>query len=266
MLTASLIDIPFIEIFIIIFSGLIFGSFAGALVYRVPRNEPWAFKGANGRGVRSACPACGTPLKPIDLMPIVSWIIQKGRCRYCNAAISKIYPICETLTLAGFIGVYTVYGFTYFSLAIFLAVPFLVALVMIDFKHMILPNQLVAILAVLGTILLGMRLYLADDLTQTTIFFVGGALLFATIALLLQITMKKLLKRDALGMGDVKFFAVTGLWLGASLLGQFCVLSGLCGVLIGISWQVISKNQAFPFGPALVFAFYTLILYQGSQM
>ena len=266
MLTASLIDIPFIEILIIIFSGLIFGSFAGALVYRVPRNEPWAFKGTNDRCVRSTCPACGTTLKPIDLMPIVSWIIQKGRCRHCKAAISKIYPICEALTLAGFIGVYTIYGFTYFSLIIFLAVPFLVALFMIDFKYMILPNQLVAILAALGAILLGIRLYLADDLAQTTIFFVGGTLLFAAVALLLHITMKKFLKRDALGMGDVKFFAVSGLWLGASLLGQFCVLSGLCGVLIGVSWQKITKKRAFPFGPALVFAFYSLILYQGSQM
>ena len=142
--------------------------------------------------------------------------------------------------------------------------PFLVALTMIDLKHMILPNQLVAIILALGACVFMLRAISAESLADIVANYAGGALLYCAIAWALSIIMKKLLKKDALGMGDVKFFFVSGLWLGTGALGSFCIIAGVAGTLMGVIWQKITGKAAFPFGPALIFSFYVILLLQGS--
>lgn len=264
LLISPIFDYPAFEWIVVIFCGLVFGSFASALTYRVPLGLPWITKGKSEHGLRSACPDCKTLLKPLDLIPVLSWLISKGKCRHCSKYIPKTYPICEALTLLGFIGIYIVYGLTYFSLALFLMVPFLVALMMIDFRHMILPNQLVAIVFSLGVVAMLLSFLITSDLA-VFVTFIGGALIFAFVSWLLGVVMKKILKKEALGFGDVKFFAAAGIWLGVPAIGYFCFGAGVIGVLLGLAWKKIKKEDVFPFGPALILSFYMLLLLQGSH-
>ena len=264
IISEPIFDHQLLEIIIVVFGGLVFGSFASAITYRVPRNLPWATKGKSEHGLRSACPHCKTLLKPRDLIPILSWVLSKGRCRYCDAAIPKTYPICEALTLAGCLGIYAVYGLTCLSLPFLVIIPFLVALLMIDFEHMILPNQLVAIVFALGAFVLLMRFVVTPD-PQLLITYIGGAVLFGLFSWAIGALMTKLLKKEALGFGDVKFFAASGIWLGLPALGQFCIGAGVLGVIIGIIYQKVTKQPVFPFGPALIASFYGVLLLQGSH-
>jgi leader peptidase (prepilin peptidase)/N-methyltransferase len=268
MIHTAIFDNTILDIIIIVFAGLIFGSFASALTYRVPRGLPWAYEGKDneGHGLRSACPHCKTPLTIRDLIPVLSWLFSKGRCRHCGEAVSKVYPICEALTLIACIGIYSAHGLTWFSLPFLMMMPFLIALIMIDFEHMILPNQLVAILFFCGLATAGLRIVDGTDIEDIVMIYGGGTIIFGGAAWLLAIVMEKALKKEALGFGDVKFFAAAGIWLGLPLLGYFCILGGMAGVILAIIWKKITGNEAFPFGPALILAFYTLLLLDGSHL
>ena len=118
--------------------GPIFGSFVTALTYRLPRGESIA-KG------RSQCPACGHALGPLDLVPIASWVANRGRCRYCKAAVSPRYPVIEALSLLYFvISAVAITDPVRLALA-FYFIPIALALAIIDFEHQRLPNVLIAL-------------------------------------------------------------------------------------------------------------------------
>ena len=78
--------------------------------------------------------------------------------------------------------------------------------------------------------------------------------------------MTKILKKDALGFGDVKFFAAAGIWLGIFQLPAFMMLSGALGILFAIAWKIVKKEDVFPFGPALILGFFALLFFDGSQL
>ncbi len=213
---------------------------------------------------RSACPHCGRVLSAIDLVPLFSWICLGGRCRTCRAPIGWSYPLTEALASVACIGVFLVYGLTAASLGIMLAVPFLVALLVIDLRHFLLPDSLNLILSILGFVLLltGYTPWLLDGaLPSKLIQGLAGAAIFSVSSWLIGAAMKKILKKEALGFGDVKFFAVAGLWLGPGALPLFLMFSGVFGVIIGSVYRILTKETYFPFGPALIVAFYGLILF-----
>ncbi|MFK7839972.1 MAG: A24 family peptidase [Bdellovibrionales bacterium] len=268
ILNSPIVEFTSFEIVIVVFCGLVFGSFASALTYRVPRDLPWLTKGKSEHGLRSACPSCKTLLTPKDLIPIFSWLISKGQCRHCEKTISKTYPICEILTLLGCAGIYAVFGLTWHAIPIFLMIPFLVSLMMIDFEHMILPNQLVAIVFILGLCVFGLKIITnqEQDMLIMAFNYMGGAIIFALFAWGLGGLMQKILNKDALGFGDVKFFAAVGVWIGLPMIGMFCMGAGIIGVIMGVTWQKITGEAAFPFGPALILSFYGVLLLQGSHL
>ncbi len=234
------------------FLGLIFGSFASAMTYRIPRNVSWV-------SARSACPSCGHLLFVPDLVPFFSWAFLGGRCRHCRAAIGWRYPVIELVTLILCLSVCALYGFHWAALILMIAMPFLVALVAIDLEFMILPDQLNIIVGVLGLIyvVLTSDYTLAPALGQS----LGAGLFFAGLVFIIGWMMSKLLKKDALGFGDVKFFAVAGIWLGIAFLPVFLVLSGMIGLAMGIFWKYVLKQDRFPFGPALIASFTVCILF-----
>lgn len=243
----------FILIFIL---GLALGSFASAVSWRVPREQSWI--ASKGRAAHSACPSCGHRLGWMDLVPLFSWLMSRGRCRYCHAVIGWRYPLIELTTAAGCAAVYAVYGFSLPGAILMAAMPFFVAMIVIDFEHMILPDQLNIVLAVLG---------LASVLARAPgaiLSFIAAALAYAALAFALGWIMQKLLKKDALGLGDVKFFAVAGLWLGWPPFPLYLILSGLFGVGIGVVFKIWKGGALFPFGPALVLALLTCLLIPGE--
>lgn len=96
--------------------------------------------------------------------------------------------------------------------------------------------------------------------------YIGGGALYAAFVFLLGAIMEKTLGRRALGMGDVKFFGVAGLWLGLSNLAIFCIFSGVFGVILGLFWKKMTKEDRFPFGPALILSFFVLLLLGSSHL
>lgn len=254
-----------LELIIVIFTGLVFGSFASALIYRIPRDIPWFYHPANdenkkAQACRSACPHCGYTLRVRDLIPIFSWLFLRGQCRQCGARISPMYPLAEMAVLGGFLSVYFGFGLDWTYLALYLLVPVLVALLFIDVEHYILPDGLVLSAGILAALHWGLlwsqSLVSKDDILS---LYIAGVLIFGFFAWILGLIVSRLLKKDALGFGDVKFFAVAGLWLGVLKLSYFAILSGFLGVLLGAIWKMAGKGEVFPFGPALIIALFVLL-------
>lgn len=239
------------DILLVTFFGLVLGSFASAVSWRVPRGLSWIASG--GKAAQSACPACGNRLSWRDLVPLFSWIFLRGRCRHCGVAVGWRYPLIELATMAGCIAAYVVYGWSLPGGILMLAMPFLVAMIAIDLEHMILPDQINIILAVLG-----LAFAFATGAVPGAL---AGAAVYGGVALALGRVMCRVLKKDALGMGDVKFFAVAGLWLGLAAFPVFLILSGLCGVGLGLVFRIWKGEALFPFGPALVFALLVAVLF-----
>lgn len=248
--------------------GLALGSFSTALIYRVPQGISWWSFSSRREGSRSRCPHCGEILRIADLVPLFSWAFRRGRCAYCQKGIGYIYPVVELFVLVGTMTVYFIAGPSLSAFAIIAALPFLAALLVIDIRHMILPNQLVAIVGVLAIIYLlfsGLE-YEFDVAWQISLMDNAiGAVLYPAIPWGLAKIMGHILKKDALGLGDVKFFAVAGIWLGAAWLPLYMVLAGFMGVLWGIWVRFFYGSTYFPFGPALIFAFIICLLIQVSE-
>lgn len=237
------------------------GSFSTALAYRVPKKMPWA-------RTRSKCPSCEHVLGVLDLVPIFSWLLAGRKCRHCREPISWRYPLTEAVTFFLCMGAYFIYGFTIELAFILLAIPFLMALFVIDLYHMILPNQLNLILGTLG--LTRVIYFISQDQhfneSSIALNYIGGAFLFALVPLVIKVLYEKFKQKNAMGMGDIKFFFVAGLWLGAAVLPQYMIMSGVLAIILGVFWQIIFDQKRFPFGPALVMSFYVMLLFQGSNI
>jgi prepilin signal peptidase PulO-like enzyme (type II secretory pathway) len=263
---------PYLEWFVVVFVGLVLGSFTTAVAFRVPRGIPWAFGPSKDRSgqemsaYRSACPACQKKLGFFDLIPVFSWLLLQGRCRSCKAPIPIRYPLIELGVVLSLIIAYLVFGFSASLLFAALAIPFLWALFVIDFEYLILPNQLVAILAGIGLLRLFYRWGIEGRMTDIQVLeYLSAAVVFAFFIWFLGFIMSKALKKDSLGFGDVKFFAVAGLWHGLASLAAFSLISGVSGIVFALIWRWKTKEEVFPFGPALIFSFYVLLLLDGSH-
>jgi leader peptidase (prepilin peptidase) / N-methyltransferase len=188
----------------------------------------------------SRCPECQAPVRPYDNIPIVSWLLLRGRCRNCGAAISPRYPLVELATVVVFAAVVAVRGF---DDDLVLELPFvaaLIALAAIDFDHQLLPNKIVYPLAAYGVI--ATLLVDRDDLVENLI---AGAAAFAFL-LAAVIAYPR-----GMGMGDVKLAGAMGLFLGLSVIPGLLVafLAGsLVGVVILAREGAAGRKKAVPFG------------------
>jgi leader peptidase (prepilin peptidase) / N-methyltransferase len=213
--------------------GLIIGSFLNVVVYRLPRGESLAHP-------PSRCPSCGAPVKPYDNVPVVSWLLLRGRCRNCGMRISPRYPLVELATAIVFAAVVAVRGF---DNDLVLELPFvaaLIALAAIDFDHKLLPNKIVYPLAAYGVI--ATLLVAQADLVENLIAG-AGAFLFLLLAVIAY--------PRGMGMGDVKLAGAMGLYLGLSVIPALLVafLSGsLVGVVIIAREGAAGRKKAVPFG------------------
>jgi prepilin signal peptidase PulO-like enzyme (type II secretory pathway) len=119
-----------IPILVLIFLGAVLGSFTTALTHRILNNQPWAYSKEKNLN-RSCCPKCLTKLGGVDLIPLFSWLIQRGRCRHCKQTISLFYPATELISILVTLGLYYVFGLTpYLGLFLFL-LPFIIAQIIV---------------------------------------------------------------------------------------------------------------------------------------
>lgn len=224
--------------------GLVLGSFFNVVVYRLPRNLSLVKPG-------SSCPDCGHRLTPGELVPVLSFLRQKGRCKECKGHISWRYPLVEALTGMGF----ALIAWQSSSLPeIFSGVVFfslLLTLALIDLEHKVLPN----VLTIPG-IVLGLLFALFGWTSSFWLSVIGagvGFLLMFAIALI---------SRGGMGMGDAKFMAMIGAFLGWQ--SVFYVLFGasLLGSVGGVLYLYITKQDRktpIPFGPSMAVA--ALVVY-----
>ena len=222
-----------VEIAVAAVFGAVLGSFLNVVIHRVPLGESLVAPGSH-------CPSCGTPLAPYDNVPLLSWLVLRGRCRHCDAPISPRYPLFELATAVAFAAVVATRGF---DDSLLLELPFvacLIALAGIDLDHRLLPNRIVYPMAVWGVI--ATALTDAGDLPEHLLAG-AGAFSFLLVAALAY--------PAGMGMGDVKLAGAMGLYLGLSvapaLLAAF--LSGtLVGVVILAREGASARKKAVPFG------------------
>jgi len=167
------------------------------------------------------------------------------------------------------LGIYFSWGFTFNAFILMAAVPFLTALIFIDIQKMILPNVLNLITGVIALIFLGWNFYLAGA-DERAFYALGSHLaagvIYPLLLLILGIITQFFLKKETIGGGDIKFFAVSGLFLGVGMLPVFMVVGGFLGVIIGTTLFFMKKRGVFPFGPALIAALYLCLIFQGLNM
>jgi leader peptidase (prepilin peptidase)/N-methyltransferase len=217
--------------------GAIFGSFLNVVVYRVPRHES-IVKPA------SHCTRCGTPVKPYDNIPILSWLLLRGRCRSCGEPISPRYPFVEALTAVLCVGAVLAHR-TATGIALSIALILIVVpAAMIDLEHRIIPNRL-TLLGAIVAIVLGTALDPAGEPERLIAgAAAGGFLLLAALAY-----------PGGMGMGDVKLAGVMGLFLGAAV-APAILIALVSGVLVGAviiarKGAQAGRKTAVPFGPFL---------------
>ena len=216
--------------------GAVIGSFLNVVAHRVPLGESLVSPG-------SRCPECGAPVRPYDNVPVVSWLVLRGRCRNCDAPISPRYPLVELATALAFAAVVAVRGF---DNDLVLELPFvaaLIALAAIDFDHKLLPNKIVYPLAAYGVI--ATLLVDQDDLVENLIAG-AGAFAFLLVAVIAY--------PRGMGMGDVKLAATMGIFLGRDIAPAIFVAL-VCGSLLGLAMIArhggAARKRAIPFGPFL---------------
>ncbi len=231
--------------------GAIMGSFLNVVVYRLPRRESLVSPG-------SRCPSCGVPVRPYDNVPILSWLVLRGRCRSCAARISPRYPLVEAGTALLCVGaVLTHSGPAAIALSVTL-VLLLVPAAAIDFEHRIIPNRLTAIGALLALALGGALDPAGEPARLLAGAAAGGFLLIAALAY-----------PGGMGMGDVKLAGVMGLFLGVAVAPAILVAL-LAGVLVGAAIVArkgahAGRKTAVPFGPFLAFGGIVAVL-AGQQI
>ena len=216
--------------------GLIVGSFLNVVIYRVPRNESIAFPG-------SRCPDCNHQLSAAENLPLISWLVQGGKCRHCRASISMRYPLVEAMTAALFALSVLVYGVTIGALAAALLAATLVAVVFIDLDHLLILDVVIAPAALIGVVdaIAGGRI-----LDAALGGFVGGAI-FGILYLSTR--------GAGMGLGDAKLALVIGLFLGVHLTVASTAFSFIFGSLLMLPVLAAGsrgRRDAVPFGPFLV--------------
>jgi leader peptidase (prepilin peptidase)/N-methyltransferase len=252
--------------------GSMVGSFLNVIIYRLPRDSL-----SIHRPKRSFCPACGTSIHWFDNLPIISYFKLRGQCRYCGGRISFQYPLVEILTFCLFAlltfkeipGILEIGPHRLQNLGIFVVhlcvVSIVVVVTFIDLELQIIPDEITfsgMLIAPFACALMPLLqadswfFGLLDSLNPHLASFlssVGGALVGGGTLLLVGVLGKACLKRDALGLGDIKLMFFMGGLFGFEGALIIFFLGCAVGSLIGVPFRLLTKKQEIPFGPFLSF-------------
>jgi prepilin signal peptidase PulO-like enzyme (type II secretory pathway) len=239
------------EIFLVAIFALIFGSFASLLSHRLASKEPIVF-------TRSKCLNCGTVLKILNLIPLFSWIFQRGKCGKCHAKISLRYPLIELSFLISFVTIYFALNqeINWKMLLYFLIAGTLIVMCVVDLEQYFIPDSTQYFLVTLATLLL-----IVKGGTETVITNIPAAFLYAGFGLALWVFFYFTAKLEAIGIDDIKFFFIIGFLLGTKNFLAFMMLSGILGLIFGALWQKFKKDETFPFAPAICLSAFICLLF-----
>lgn len=231
---------------IVFILGSIVGSFLNVCIWRMPRGEsvirPW-----------SHCVRCNKTLPWLDNIPLLSYILLKGRCRFCKVAISFRYFLVELITAISFVYLYRYCGI---SAEFFIYILFLCGLIVvtfIDIKHRIIPDE-ISVGGTMAGILLSIAyppLQMTMSITTALLRSFVGAIVGGGIIYLTGLIGDFIFKKESMGGGDVKLMAMIGAFLGVKLAILTFFLAPLFGAIVGVFVKIKYKTSYIPYGPFL---------------
>lgn len=240
---------------VIVFAlGAAIGSFLNVCIYRLPLGESIAWPG-------SRCPSCQAPIRPLENIPLLSYLILRGRCRHCRKPISWRYPLVEALNGLGYVLLLWQFGLIWTTAIYALFFSSLVVVTFIDLDYQIIPD-----LITLPGIGVGLAAgyFLPQGFMSSLIgFLVGGGFFYLVADLSYRI-----LKQEGMGGGDIKLIAMIGAFLGWHQVILTIFLASLSGAVIGLSIMAVkgwARRTPIPFGPFLAFGA-VLALFWGPAM
>ncbi len=227
--------------------GGIWGSFANVCIHRIPLNQSVAVK-------RSYCPNCGKTIKWFDNIPLISFILLRGKCRDCNKKIGSQYFLVELLSVLSFLLIYYLFGISITSLLFAILSIFFIIIFFIDLKHFIIPNTLTFPLMAIGFI------KSFDPNLNTSIFpnylnsLLGGIIGYLIIWTIIYLY-KKFRNIEGMGLGDAKLLSAIGFWFGWISLPFIIFISSLVALLV-VAPSLVNKSKKMsseiPFGPYII--------------
>lgn len=224
--------------------GLFIGSFLNVCIYRIPEGKSVIYP-------PSACGSCGHKLSFVDMLPILNYIVYKGKCRYCDANYSIQYPLIELLNGVLYFFIYARCALTVYTIIYCVLISLLLIASVIDLKYMIIPNSINIFGAILGLILLiNDKSNILDKLI--------GLLIGYGLFMLINLT------TGAMGGGDIKLMAVLGLIFGVKGVLFVSILSFILGAAISVLLivkKIKSRKDKIPFGPFISMAALLYILH-----
>lgn len=239
--------------------GLAIGSFLNVCIYRIPRADVSIHSPR-----RSFCPECNEPISPYDNIPVLSYLLLGGKCRHCRTTISVLYPLVELATAGLFLVMYYRFGLT---LEFLLALAFgavLVPIFVIDAQHYIIPNVLIVTGLILGFVIVCAIAYQRADVWYLLIRLIG-AVAGGLVLWLVAVIGSAVLRKKAMGGGDIKLMAFIGLFLGAwpelAMVIGFSAFSGAVVGTILIVSGIKDRQSPIPYGPFLAGAAVIVLLW-----
>ena len=227
--------------------GLAIGSFANVCIHRLPRKESVVVPGSH-------CPACSAAVRPLDNIPVISYIVLGGKCRDCATRISPIYSVIETVTAVLLLAGFFKFGLSFDFMVYAAVAPALVIITAIDIEHQIIPDVItlpgIALGLAVGTYTIGY----ADSLLG---FFVGGGLFY----------LLAVLSNGGMGGGDIKYISAAGALLGWQKVLLVIFIGALLGSVVGvfqIAVQKKTRKSLIPFGPFLATSTLITLFYGNS--
>ena len=239
--------------------GLAIGSFLNVCIYRIPRS---------GLSIhsprRSFCPQCNKSISAYDNIPVLSYLLLQGKCRHCNATISVLYPLVELATAGIFLFLFYRFGLTLDFLLALAFVSVLLPISIINAQHYIIPNTLIGTGLILGFGIVCAIAYQRADVWYLLIRLIGAVAGGMALWLAAMIG-SAVLRKTAMGGGDIKLMALNGLFLGAwPELAMVIAFSALSGAIVGttlIVSGVKSRQSPIPYGPFLAGAAVLVLLW-----
>lgn len=233
----------FLYIMIFVY-GVIIGSFLNVLIYRLPLKENIATE-------RSHCMKCGNKIKWYDLVPLVSYILLRGKCRHCKEKISVQYPLVEFANGIGYVWIFLTNGINADSILFCLCTSALLVLSVIDWRTFEIPVGLNIFIFILGVI------RAIKDFDNITYLLIGMVIVSIPLLILFYVT-----KGRGIGGGDVKLMAAAGLLIGAKEIVLALVLGCVIGSIIHLAlMKICKKENVLAFGPYLSLGIFLAILY-----
>jgi len=242
---------PVLSLFFFL-TGLCIGSFLNVCIWRIPRDESIAWPGSH-------CPACNHAIAAWDNIPLLSWLILKGKCRHCHTPISPRYFVVELLTGTLFTAIWLIHGWTLQTPVYLLFTSALILGTFVDLDHLILPDRVT-----LGGMATGLLLSVVFPSLQgqterlpALLHSLGGLALGFGILWLVATVGRLVLKREAMGFGDVKLLGAIGACLGWQAVLFSIFISSLSGTLLGLGLIAAGKKELqskIPYGPHIALA------------